>query len=391
MRTVWILLYLVTTAALYAGVLPKEELKKARLQEMAKRSNDLFQIPENSAGKGRISDSIQVDVVYGYDGQNLKVKTEITDPDFYTYDENGNKQLIQLADGGDYDFDTIALEYKQINVKIFDMVFSYELKGNTLTPLEDVNTTLQTGALKKEEELLVKINQLMAGFGVPRYTNATLNHTANTQIIYRDAIFSGTYVRDGSSQDFEMNKNRYSFKRLTPRPNLVKFMSPGRRLWNYWRLDYERSIFPQVIYTLDANSGSDLNFVDPSFESKKFTYVVGQDKMYDNGFILGYSMGLGLSDIALSEYGIEEVQKAGVTNLDTSTVANFQFGFRFGMDKTYSFKYTTFAINLMYELDWFNEISTDKTAEENDNGLAELVYDREETYQSLRVNAKWSF
>ncbi len=355
--------------------------------------NEYSKPPISVDNNGSITNFTKVDLLYGYEIMLLDMKNKVEE----------SESDIVLTNGGRYEFDSVALEYKKVNLSLFDFAVSYELKENKLEK-EEQNSL--------ENQLKVKIMEIIGGYGTSKYTNTWLNHTSNYQIIKRDAKFSGQYALNGYLKEFEMDKTRYSFKFMDNTAfgqtlSILKYILYGEKpekgytrgayknkygviVFGYWQLDYENSTLPLVIYST-ATDGENLNFIDPRFETHKYTLTGGTDIIGTSGLILGYRWGLGYSDIELSPYGEQRVKNSGTTNLDTSSSFNYQGALKLGYNKQFTFKYTEFELGILYEIDYLNESSSDYVAEENDDGKAEIIYNRTEILQSFKVNARWSF
>jgi len=336
---------------------------------------DVNQTKNNTPGQ--IFNDYKVDLLYGYQIFALNMFAKVKEE--------------SSIDAGNYDFHSVVMESKDIRLSIKEFSLSYNEQVNALNK-------------PNEDDLLIVINQLIAGFGVPNYTNTLLKHTANNQLIIRKAKFSGKYTRDTYQNNFEMDKTKYSYKFLD-NTGVAKVLSLltgfdnsstgsyqnsyGVKIWSYWQLDYEKSTLPQVIYTTSTD-GDDLDFIDPNFKVKKYTLLGGKDAKIAN-IVMGYRWGLGMSFTELSDYADNEVKKAGVSNLDASSAVNYQLALKIGYSNTFIFEYTEFELNLLYDAEYFKEFSSETTSEEDDNGKAELVYDRSEILQTLQFNIRWSF
>ncbi len=313
--------------------------------------------------KGYISDTIQVDLLYGYQLMTLDVTTDIEHID--SVDSNGN--ALQLANGGTYTFDSISLEYKKINISFRNFTLSYENTSSS----QKVDDTSNLA-----DDVALKIQEIIGGYLPLEVPNNWLNHTAKVQLITRKAEFDGSYEVDGNQSSFSMNKNRYSLK------GTHDFDARGL-MYFYGRLDYENSTFPMIIYAADG----DVNFLDENFNAAKYNLVAGVDTFIDNGFFYGYRFGFGLSYTELSAQAASEVASTGIS-LGSPLSYNLQVALKAGYSRAFVFKYTVFELGVLYDLEYFKELSNDV---DSGNGNITLVYDRAEIMSTLKINARLSF
>ena len=333
------------------------------------------------AHQGRITDYIHADLLYNYELMSLSLSNEI--------EEVSGSSRTTLADGGDYSFDTIDLSSKKIIISIPKFAFTYNDIRN-FTQINNIESKLK-------EKLNVEITELIAGFQTLKKGNAWLNHTSEIQFFKRDAKFSGLYTRENTIENFKMDKTKYSLKILTDKKKfssvlpttLIAIMTKPKMNYIYYQFDYEDSTFPSVLYSTNTNNAN-LYILDKAFQTRKYTLIMGQDIVFDSGFLLGTSIGAGYSDVSLSEDAKTEVLNLGITNLDTSGTNNYRAGFKIGYLKDFVFTNASVELGALYNFEWFAEPSA-QTASESNNGKAELVYQRREYLNILKFNVKVSF
>jgi len=310
--------------------------------------------------RDRISDFITVDILYGYELMTLNINNDIR--------EHEGDEEIFLSDGGNYNFDSIELEYKKINFAIGNYNFSYNLQTNSFA-----ENNIQT-------QLKVKITEFIGGYGKLEHTNIWLNHTSKHQFFKRDARFSGVYVRDNIVENFVMDKTKYSYKMMLD-------VIPVQDAFIYFKADFEDSTFPFVIFSNQTN-GDDLNFLDSEFNSKKLVASIGIDYIYYD-FLIGTHFGAGVSFIDLSDEAEKTVEESGTTDLDTHASMNVQTGLNLGYLKEFKFKYAVLEVGALYNLEYFLEMSQEETEEEVQT--ANLIYYRSEMLQTFKFTARVSF
>lgn len=309
-------------------------------------------------------EDFSIDLFYGYQFMTLDVDTEV-----HSLSDNGNTQQITLSEGGSYKFDSISLEYKKINMSIYDYTFSYEIVDNKRE---------ENGKTFLEEQTVVYIEEIIGGYTSLEHPNIWLNHLSRFQFLKRDAKFSGFYEKNGKPVLFEMDKTRYSFQNIFS----VNHAKLGDK-YTYFRLDYEKSELPMVIYA--ANGAVD--FVDDNFQTDKFIILIGEDAISFDGLIYGSSFGLGLSNTNVSSSAKKIIDAAGI-ELGSSLSFNYQFEVKVGYHKIFNFNYTQVEVGVLCDVEYFREVSNDV---DPGNGNITLVYDRSEIMGTFKFNTRISF
>lgn len=363
---------------------------------------------EERAFRGRIFENFKIDLIYGYEILNLRVNTDVEDPDFK--DSEGN--TLQLTDAGTYDFNDIELEYKKINLDINGFTITYKIEDNKVSRDEYDLEKLYNSDLSNKD-LFVEILELTGGYGEIDKTIPLLNHHSVHQISNTSAVFEGRYNRGNVSESVKMDKSKLSYKFMSGfglymkewgfdgEHHGVRTTDDGTTIWSFWEFTTSEETIPQIIYAHSSktNNGVTVNFVDRDFNLKKYLITGGHDAHFDNGFILGYTIGAGWANFEMSAAAQQEIADLGVTNINTSDNPLLYYGsLKVGYQKTFTFDYTEFDFSLLYTYEGLNvvnsEVDESVDADGNSTGAedkANIIFDRGEHLNKLLVSLRWTF
>ena len=349
-------------------------LMGSEISELEQEIKDLENKLEKHDGvgnkKGRLFNNVSVDLNLGIDIMYLQLSTSVTDPDIR--DSSGKK--INLADGGEYKFDSIITQSKKATLSLFDYTFSYEnITNKDNNTKYDNENIISENTDPSDDKLIADINEIIAGFGIINTTNSFLNYLSVHQLIKREAKFYGNYTRGNFQENFKLDKTKYAYRYLSAKSG--KTNNEGVKGWAYIQIEYENNTAPQIVFD-DEQS---LDFIDPEFKSTKYIGTFGGSALYPNGQIIGMKIGLGWSSVKLSEYAKNKIIEE---NLDPDIYAldgglNIVFGFDYGFQKKYTFSKTEIELNAIYGLEYISEKMK--------------KVEREELLHTARLNAIWRF
>lgn len=350
---------------------------------------DAYQTSSSLHQSGHIFDSAKAYLMYGYEYSDLSITNKIQDPD--NKDSEGN--IISLADGGKYAFNSIQSKYKKLLLNIDDYDFSYSITGTDIS-LTTAPWDLPKSDVTNPDDVYYLATEFLGGMWPLKKPNTLLGHESKLSLIYRKAIFEGSYKRNDSFEKIKMNKNQYGIEYISESvPYLItKFpLYPyieaifGEPSYMCYKFLYEHSELPQVIYF--KNGYEDL---DHHFSSHKYTFSNGTDWV-TKYFMYGYEIGLGYSSVEPGKAAKKRINDANLKNkVDYSNAVILYGAARLGFNYTLLFKYTSLNINLLYNVQYLSE-SSSETISDNNNGKMELIYDRSETLQNVKLNATWTF
>ncbi len=328
--------------------------------------------------KGYIFDSFKAELLYGAEYSTLRVKSEISDPDFT--DAEGNS--ISLADPGEFAFKGINSNYKELRLQIFNWNFTYSINGTDVT-LTSAPWDIPTLEASDTNELFFLATQYLGGYGNLEQSNTLLGHVSRFSLIYREAEFEGYYKRGDYLEKLTMNKNQYGVKYIIEAKSNLFYNTESYSFYKFYK---EESTFPQVIYFVDG-----YNDLDEHFTSDKYTLTAGVDYIKAEHFIYGLELGLGLSQTYPGQAAKKRLEEAGMTNISFSDAVNLFAAVNLGYQHSFVFEYTAFNFNILYNGQYLDEFSFDTVSDENDDGKMEMIYGRSELVNNLKINLSWSF
>ena len=360
----------------------------------------------NAENKGNTNDFVKVNILYGSERMNLIVNTDVQDSDIV--DSDG--RMYDLTDAGKYEFNDIVLEYKKIVIDIAGASFAYEIKDNDVQKVQNDTDLTYDSISSANKDIFIKIVALTGGYGKLEKESPLLNHLSKHQLVKTDTLFTGQYIRNNVAENITMDKSKITYKLISP----IGLFSgnfgfkkddtgaitdeEGDTIWSFWEFTSSKETIPQIIYSTNTN-GNDLNFVDHAFRLKKFLISGGHDILTPNGFLYGYQIGAGIASFSLSPEASTRVEDEGVTNLDTSDNPLLIFGsIKLGYQKSFIFKYTEFDFSILYTYEGLNVFNseTDESTDSNGNSTgnadkANIIFDRGEHLNTLKIAARWTF
>lgn len=325
--------------------------------------------------KGYIFENFQVTLMYGGESSSLSIDSQIE------HIGGEGEESYELTDGGEFIFDEINTNYKKMRFQLLnDISLSYTVQGTDVkldtAPWEAPKLDIPENG----EDVFFLAKQIIGGYGEIDYTNSLLGHESKYSLLYREAKFEGLYKRGDVTSYLEMDKDQYGAKIILNARGNNRF-----GVFNYWKLLYESSVFPQVIFIEGAN----FDELDEKFTSDKYTIAQGIDYVLPGGLIYGYEMGLGYSAVSPSKSMLNKLDQRGYDNIDTSIIHLFG-ALNLGYQYRGLFDYTALSLDLLYNAQFLYESSSEPD-EKNDPTKLYLTYQRTEIVHNIKYALTWSF
>ncbi len=337
----------------------------------------------NSMSSRILAKDYDVSFDYGRGIFSFWVFTQVQDPD--KTDNEGH--MHNLANAGDYKFDQITINKYRLYARYKMCSYTYQKETNHqqvtekwddlgyverrlsgYIPLYDKITQILgctfRNVEKEEEDDYYSVFDMF------------FDNTNFLQLTYQKFLFRGDYNRENVFvENFLFDKTKYGIKLLTDRKREYAHQKNC-----YHQISFESSEFPQIIY-VEESSYRKYSDLDPKFHSNKYSYLYGHD--YGNSehdphhLFLGWKVGIGLSDIEMSDEAKRRAKDAGF-NIDNSVTPHLIAGLKLGYSFEKTIKGLSISAGIMGDTELIREFSYDISHSGSDSNVDDLIYQRNE-------------